>query len=418
MSNELSVIFEHLRSIKDNLSKLSYEKRTSERLLEKLNEATNLINRYSLLIPEVEKQISSEQITGESLSLVKNYCKHIDKLFLEIKTFCTKLHLRPPPPPSISNTTFGDLSALKISKMEFDLKSALSLLPVMTTDDESNVKRLIDGIEYYSSLLTNPQCHQSLINFVLKTRLSQNAKLKLNKSYNSVNELLLDMSSILLPKKSSVALQNKLQTLRQDQMTIDDYGKVLSEIFMDLSIAQANGKSENLKILQPLNEKQAIKRFSDGLRNRRLGTIVAARNFDSLKDAVQAAIDEEVTVPSSSGDILSINNRFNNSFRGSNRGQNFSRGAFISHRGSGFNYNFGSRPPFHRGPVFYRGRGYQHQQRGQQAWSSRGKYSNFNDRYIGNHGVRRHDNIHVINENTTEQTENEPCIQQSKFFRD
>lgn len=424
MATELSVLFEELRSLKENLLKLSYEKRTSERLLKRLDEATNLFNNYSLLIPEVEKQIGSKTITGESLSLVKYYCEQIEKLYSDINTFCTKEHIKVLPPSNSKTDTLGETSsylATKKSKMEFDLKLALSLLPVMTTDDESTVKRLIDGIDYYSSTLTKPQCEQNLINFVLKNRLSQNAKLKLSSSYASVNDLLLDMNSILLPKKSSVALQNKLQSSRQDQKTIDDYGRELSEIFMDLSIAQASGKSENLKILQPLNEKQAIKRFSDGLRNRRLGTIIAARNFDTLKDAVQAAIDEEVTMPSTSGDIFSMNNRYNKSFRGSNRGRNFSRGAYNNqYRGRGFNPNFSSRPPFHRGSSFYRSRGYQqqHAQRGQQAWSPRGKYPNFNNRFNGNHGIRQNANIRVINENSTANTENDPSYELNKFFRD
>ncbi|KAG7295451.1 hypothetical protein JYU34_021634 [Plutella xylostella] len=65
----------------------------------------------------------------------------------------------------------------------------------------------------------------------------------------------------------------------------------------------------------------AIKKFADGLRNRRLSTIIAARNFSSLKDAIQAAIDEEVTSsPSTSGTIFGINRPKNSNYRG--RGNN------------------------------------------------------------------------------------------------
>lgn len=55
-----------------------------------------------------------------------------------------------------------------------------------------------------------------------------------------------------------------------------------------------------------MNEKHAIKCFADGWKNRRLSTIITARNYDSLKDAVLAAIDEETSSPSTSGDIMSM----------------------------------------------------------------------------------------------------------------
>ncbi|XP_060809983.1 uncharacterized protein LOC132904069 [Amyelois transitella] len=82
------------------------------------------------------------------------------------------------------------------------------------------------------------------------------------------------------------------------------FGMQLSNLFVDLTISQAEGNSNKYEILKPLNEKIAIKRFADGLRNRRLSTIIAARNFNSLKDAIQAAQDEEVSSSSGSGEIM------------------------------------------------------------------------------------------------------------------
>ncbi|KAH9635596.1 hypothetical protein HF086_012265 [Spodoptera exigua] len=78
----------------------------------------------------------------------------------------------------------------------------------------------------------------------------------------------------------------------------------LTELFVDLTITQSEGKEEVFKILKPINEKQAIKSFAEGLRNRRLSTLISARNYTSLKDAVQAAVDEETSSPSTSGDVM------------------------------------------------------------------------------------------------------------------
>ena len=193
---------------------------------------------------------------------------------------------------------------------------------------------------------------------------------------------------------------------------------------MDLTIAQADGKTENLKILQPLNEKQAIKRFADGLRNKWLSTIIAARKFDSLKDAIQTAIDEETTTPSTSGDIFAINRKSNKSFSGTHSTSNRqSRGAST--------YN---RRTFHRGNTFYRGRGGAHQnygrggayqnygrggtyQRGRGQSSFRGNYSKFNNRhnyYREQQGARQNANIHVLNDQPKENT----TVEEIKFFRE
>ncbi|XP_063635042.1 uncharacterized protein LOC134805740 [Cydia splendana] len=183
-----------------------------------------------------------------------------------------------------------------MSEMEkFNLKTALSLLPVMK-DDINEIQNLIDGIEYYQSLLDNDS-KMKLVTFVLKSRLSQSAKLKLLPEYTTVDALITDMKNELLPKKSVPCLQKQLLSIKQNEMSIDDYGKQLAEMFVDLTLSQAGDNADNYKVLRPLNERQAIQSFADGLRNRRLSTIIAARNFTTLKDAVQAAIDYDRSTP-------------------------------------------------------------------------------------------------------------------------
>ncbi|XP_061728688.1 uncharacterized protein LOC133533679 [Cydia pomonella] len=59
-------------------------------------------------------------------------------------------------------------------------------------------------------------------------------------------------------------------------------------------------KPEARDVLRPINESLAIKKFTDGLRNRRLSTILAAREYTELKEAVRAAQDEELARPSPS----------------------------------------------------------------------------------------------------------------------
>lgn len=103
-------------------------------------------------------------------------------------------------------------------------------------------------------------------------------------------------------------LRNQLQLTSEtyENIIIDEYGRKFTEMFVELTISQSDWKDETFKVLKPLNEKHAIKYFADGLRNRRLNTLITAKNYDCLKDAVQAAIGEEIPSPLTSSDAMRI----------------------------------------------------------------------------------------------------------------
>lgn len=409
MLKDINSVAEKLKEIRTYLCKIGPSRRQGEILKTKLYEAKELYLQYSTLKGQIIVLVEKGKIQGEQINLVYNLFSRIDTLFNEITSYCREKPLE---------------------KMDtFDLKTALSLLPIMT-DNVENTKQLIDNIDYYGSLLTKPECQQNLITFVLKSRLSQAAKLKLASSYTNVKELVRDMTAVLLSQKAATAIQSKLQNSQQNDRSIDDFGRELSELFIDLTISQANGNTDSYEILKPLNEKMAIKKFADGLRNRRLSTIIAARNFSSLKDAIQAAIDEEVTSsPSTSGTIFGINRPKNSNYRGrgnNTRGYNkfnnnmFSQGqsrTFTGRyyqnnnfRGNNRGYNGSGRRGGYRGGY---SRSFHGPPRGQGQGQYRGK-SNFNHSNRNNQFSR---NVNVMTENSASTAENEN-LNLNQFFRD
>ena len=259
-----------------------------------------------------------------------------------------------------------------------------------------------------------------MINFVLKSRLSQIAKLKLNSSYESVAALIIDLRKELLAKKSPTAILSKLQNVKQNESSVSDFGKEITDLFINLTISQADGNSDYYKVLKPINEKFAIKQFADGLRNRRLSTIICARNYSTLKDAVQAAQDEDVTRSSATNEVLGMyktqlfhnRGRFNN-YRGVHRGYDNNRS--VSNRGQGQN-SYGNRQRgWHQPttPVTA------HQPRGRRPTRGNFYYRNSNNRF---QGVRRQHNINTMRE--MEETRNDqpntsqPEVSPNMFFRD
>lgn len=272
---ELNEIYDSFKNIKENLVKLSKTRRTEKILNEKLIESKILYDRYLTVSEKVEETIKSSEFKSSDLEYIRTVCSGIQTLYTKIVEFCNS-------------------SIEKANTMEkFDLKTAVSLLPMMN-GDEDVTKKLIDAIELYSSMLEKDS-EKTLVNFILKTRLSESAKLRLSQSYSNCQVLLSDMKEHLLTKKSSNAIHAQLVKETQGSSDVDEYGKRLEQLFTDLTISQADGNCNAYQILKPINEKLAIKSFTDGLRNNNLKIILAARNYSSLKDVIRAAKDEELS---------------------------------------------------------------------------------------------------------------------------
>lgn len=261
------------------------------------------------------------------------------------------------------------------NKMEFDLKVACNLIPVMD-DTENTTKRMVDSIEMYASMLDD-KGKSLLIVFVLKNRLSENAKLRISDEYKTVSELIRDIRTNLITKKSYTAIQARLQAMRQGQKTIEEYGKEIEQLFTDMTISQADGDSSAFSVLKAVNEKSAIKTFSDGLRSTRVSTIVTARNYSSLKEAIQAAKDEDRPAVQQQGNVMHV----------SKQGRTFySSRPFNGSRGRGGSCNYGQNTNYYRGQPG-RNINYGYQGRGNNN-NYRGKYFNNNSRV--NYNNRRH----------------------------
>lgn len=278
MANEIKEILKELQHIKDYLTKLGPSRRSSSIREKKRAEAKYLYDKFCLLSNTIVNQVESKEIKS---SYSQNICVKFDtinSIYSKILQLCSE------------NI---DMYQSTTTMEKFELRTAVSLLPVMT-GDENVTKQLISNIEMYESMIDDDS-KKLLIQFVLKSRLSESAKLRMCSNYLSVTDLIKDMRDVLLPKKSDTAIQSQLQCIRQDNTSIQEFGKQIEKLFVDLTVSQANGNSSSYEILKPINERIAIKRFADGLRNSRLSTIIAARNYSSLKDAIQGALDENLS---------------------------------------------------------------------------------------------------------------------------
>lgn len=326
MEDELLQCLNSLTIIKKYLIKKGKSRFQGNVIQNKLLETETVFARSKRIIQFLSNK---EGIKPELLTRITVLRDEIKACYLRITELCTESKKDS---SSSSESDFCDTIPDTDIIMEFDLKTACNLIPVMSSNNENNIKGTIDSIEMYADMLSEAG-KKLLITFVLKSRLTENAKLRMSNSYTSANDLVRDLRSTLLPKKSFTAIQSRLQNTTQGWRTIDQYGTEIEKLFTNLTISQANGNSQDYAVLKPLNERIAIKRFADGLSDSRLSTIIAARNYDNLKDAIQAAKDEELTAVSTqeSGDVMQFSRRG----RGKSHAYNSRRWQFYNHQSRG-----------------------------------------------------------------------------------
>jgi hypothetical protein len=316
MEQRLQDILSELKNIQVSLRKLGIEKR-----LERKSYVQQKIDKAKSLYIEYENIISTLDITvlQESAYIFDLVVEQTDIVYKKILCFGTqKIDTKTP------------------TMDKFDIKTAATLIPIMDGTQEVT-ERIIDGIEMYETCLESDNCKKMLISFILKTRVNKSAKLKLKQKYESITELILDMKTYLLTKKSASSLLSQLSNITQRDMSVKEFGDAIEDMFVNLTISQANNNENAYEILRPLNESMAVKRFADGLRNRRLGTVISARDYGNLKDAIRAAEDEESAQRPSQSILFNYVNRGKSNYRpGPNYQGYVNRGhrGYYSHRGT------------------------------------------------------------------------------------
>lgn len=390
--SDLNDLYSELKNIRTYLVKIGPSRRKSEITSKKIKEAQDLVSKFNSIL-ELLNNLSDKFQVSDSLRIEKISTEFFG-LYECILNLC-------------SSSLSGKINE---TMAKFDLKIAMNLLPV-ASDDEVSIKQLIDGIEYYM-LELDKESQKKLIHFVLKNRLSQGAKLKLESSYDSIDDLIRAMKCNLLPKKSAPAIQARLNNFKQNNLSVEEFGRQLTNMFVDLTISQSEGNESDFKVLRPRNEKHAIKVFADGLRNRRLGTIVTARNYSSLNEAVQAALDEDCSAAPSE-DILTMRYRNYNQnyhFRGH---RNSYAGQFRGQRGRGTHYQRQVYQPF-RGQNAERGsrRGYFRAASGPRFNRGMSFHNNFNRR------SQRSDKQQTMHILTNSNKVNCDSDNNNEFFRD
>ncbi|KAL0819960.1 hypothetical protein ABMA28_007957 [Loxostege sticticalis] len=329
MSDALVNLRDNLQYIRDYLVKIGPDRRQKDKsAVLKLEEAKKLYSNLENIVSQVNQELK-HSFTTEKVDIYNKLVEEIKCCYSKIVNLMVNYN---------DSSCQTDSDSTEHTKManEFDLKIAISLLPAMT-GQEKVTKQLIDSILLYKSMISTSAENQ-LIQFVLKTRLSESAKLRLKPNYSSVDALVSDIRKYLLPKKSPESIQSQLYQAKQGRRSIENFGSELEELFVNLTLAQADEDQSKFEVLRPINEKAAIKRFADGLSDPRLSTIIASRQFTSLPEAIRTAIDEQVSSSQYREQAMHFS-PVGRSYTNGNRGKNYFQRP---------KYNNSSRPNYYR----------------------------------------------------------------------
>lgn len=289
----LQQLNDELRATRDNLKKDNLTRRTDpvviSRKLDELNIFRNTFNEIRIKYAE---EINDKKYKEDEILLLNKFVFKIKEKFDEIDNI---LQQRLDYLKELNNeSTKSDHKDSSSTMTEnFCLKTAASLLPKMDSNNTESVYQLISGIELYDSFL-NQNSKPSVINYVIKACISQRDKIRLKEKYDNIANLIKDLKEHFIPKQSATALANKLQASKQGNLSIDEYGRSIESLMSDLTIAQSENDASATEIFKKANEKVAIDVFARGLNNREIRTLIKARNYEKLSEAISAAKDENL----------------------------------------------------------------------------------------------------------------------------
>ncbi|KAI4458041.1 hypothetical protein MML48_7g00013152 [Holotrichia oblita] len=165
---DLQALHDVIKVFKSNISKDSLERR---RNIDETQKKITELDSYEARLNKLKVDIHKSQETLELVSNIKTFVKAIDTLINECRI------------------TLQNRLEIKDTIESFSLKTANSLVPSMDSSEDTT-KKSIHSISLYADLINPENKAGHLIKFILKTRLSENTKIRLDKSYDTVEDLL------------------------------------------------------------------------------------------------------------------------------------------------------------------------------------------------------------------------------------
>lgn len=240
-------------------------------------------------LDQTKTQLNNSISVGEFNSLQSENNKNLEKIE-QLTTEISNLKNQ-------SQSSFNPFYTQDAKKMDLQAKDIISAIPTFSGD-----MKYLDGFintcgVYYDIV---PADQKAFVLRIIKAKITGDALSKAGPFDESINtwDLLKEKlkSSLRKPVSIEYAQEDLNNSFQKKEESIEEYGSRIRAKLKKLneacrSLAKSN---DELKILKKMNEKQAISKFEQNLRNETIKVLVSAANKESLDECITFAMQKEM----------------------------------------------------------------------------------------------------------------------------
>lgn len=220
--------------------------------------------------------------------------------------------------------------------MEFDLKTVGAVVPDYNGSPEK-LTDFLDCARLYNELL-KPESRAGYLNFLLKVKLKEKAKLALITTPKDFLEFETFLKARFKPKATVSSIQHKLSTLRQGSRPVDSFVAEIESLVNSLTDLQVAERGENNReIIQALNDSTALNTLKAGCKEE-VKRVILASQVANFPDGVTLALDAESSLAITSEQPAQVN-YVRRGYHGRGRGHYRGRGKWRQNHNNHNSYN-------------------------------------------------------------------------------
>lgn len=185
----------------------------------------------------------------------------------------------------------------------FDISTVMRVVPEFA-GDVKQLTNFLNIVEYLSDSIKENQDKENLIKFVLKTKLSDIVRHRLNShpEPSDIKQFKAVFSQVFKSKKTPLNIQSELSRTVQGNLSISDFASKIENLVAELNSLQLVSADEHSRsTIIKLNDEVGLNAFKMGINDNIRSVIFAARPAN-LSDAISLAF--EVDIPNSSNSIF------------------------------------------------------------------------------------------------------------------
>lgn len=176
--------------------------------------------------------------------------------------------------------------------MPFDSKVALKIIPSMK--DKDDLHRFCRCVDIVWKPLVEKNDKKFCLDIIISKLEKSAYDVVRYRDFENWPDLKKALENKFVKRRSQGIVSTELISLVQTN-DVSSFSDKIEALLGELNeICIFNQGVDNVDVIMELNERTALSSFVNGL-NEPLSTIVKARNFESLSDAIQQAIEEEIS---------------------------------------------------------------------------------------------------------------------------